>query len=29
MNTGERKAGEASGSILTPIGSEFLLIQIE
>jgi hypothetical protein len=29
MNTGERKAREASGSIITTIGSEFLLIKVE
>jgi hypothetical protein len=29
MNTGERKAREASRSIITPIGSEFLLIKVE
>jgi hypothetical protein len=29
MITGERKAKEASGSIITPIGSEFLLVKVE
>jgi hypothetical protein len=29
MNTGEKKAREASGSIITPIRSEFLLIKVE
>jgi hypothetical protein len=29
MNNGARKAKEALGSIITPIGSEFLLIKVE
>jgi hypothetical protein len=29
MNIAERKAREASGTIITPIGSEFLLIKVE
>jgi hypothetical protein len=29
MNTTEMKAREASGIIITPIGSEFLLLKVE
>jgi hypothetical protein len=29
MNTGTRKAKEDSGSIITPIGREFLSIKVE
>jgi hypothetical protein len=29
MNNGARKVKEALGSIITPIGSEFLLIKVE
>jgi hypothetical protein len=29
MNTAKRKAREASGAIITPNGSKFLLIKVE